>query len=37
MSKVKVVDKDMEFIGLVLALLAMLPSCQKKCSAISNP
>jgi len=30
MSEVKVVDKNMEFIGLVLALLAVLPSCPKK-------
>jgi len=26
MSEVKVVDKDMEFVGLVLASLAVLPS-----------
>ena len=30
MSEVKIVDKDMEFVGLVLASLAVLPSCPQK-------
>jgi hypothetical protein len=37
MSEVKVIDKDMEFTGLVLAFLAVLQSCSKKCSELFNP
>lgn len=37
MSEIKVVDKNMEFIGLVLVPFAVLPSYLKKCRQIFNP